>query len=113
VLIYLKRNLLLINQKIYRLFHIVLLFWGVSNLMLNISQGERFLVLFSFMAIGLFFTVYVTTKDLARKTIFGKFLYFFVPLLFIFGLMAAYSSNEMFIAPFFISNFFIEIFNYA
>lgn len=113
VLIYLKRNLLIINHKKYRLFHIVLLFWGVSNLMLNISQGERFLILFCFIAIGFFFTVYVSTKDLSRKTIFSKYLYVFVPLLFIFGLMAAYASNEMFIAPFFISNFFIEIITYS
>jgi hypothetical protein len=110
-LIFLKRKYLLFEKKMFRLLHAVLLFWGISNLMLNISQGERFLVLFSFIAIGLFFLVYIKTKDLANKTIFGTFIYIFVPILFLFGLMAAYASNPLFAVTFFISNFFIEIFN--
>lgn len=111
VLVYLKSSLLLTNQKIFRLFHIVLLFWGVSNLMINISQGDRFVELFSFMAIGLFFAVYITSKDLSKNTIFSKFLHVFIPILFTYGIMVTYSTNNMFSAPFFISNFFIEIFS--
>ena len=113
VLLLIHKKYLLIDTDIKRLFNTSLLFWGVSNLMLNISQGERFLVLFSFIAIALFFVVSVKKKEAYSKTVFSKFLFVFVPILFVFGIISNYATNEMFSIRFFISNFFIEIFNYA
>lgn len=112
-LLYLKRKFLLVDQDLKTLFHIVLIFLGISNLMLNISQGERFLVLYAFLAIGLFYTVYIRTRNLSMNTVFMKFLVVFVPILFVTGLMLLYASNELFISQVFISNFFIEIYNYS
>jgi hypothetical protein len=109
-ILFLKRKKLLINKNIKLLFHIVLLFWSVSNLMINISQGERFVILSSFISIGLFFIVYTKTIELPSKTIFSHFLSIFIPVLFLFGLMSAYASNILFGVEFFISNFFIELF---
>jgi hypothetical protein len=109
-LLFFNRKLLLFDNNSKLLFHITLLFWGVSNLMLNISQGERFVVLFGFIATALFFVVYIKTMYLSEKTVFNKFLYIFVPLLFLFGIMSAYASNPIFSIEFFISNFFIEFF---
>lgn len=103
-----RKKLILENTMI--LFQMVLLFWSVSNLMVNISQGERFVVLFSFISIGLFFKVHLSTIELPRKTIFNYFLKIFIPALFLFGLMTAYASNILFSVQFFISNFFIELF---
>jgi hypothetical protein len=109
----LKRKYLLVDIESNLLFHIVLLFWGVSNLMQNISQGLRFLVLFCFLAIGFFFVIYIKTLDTPKKTFFHKFLFVFVPILFLYGIMGTYASNPIFSAQFFISNFFIEIFNHS
>jgi len=109
-LLFLKRKYLLVDESAIRLFHIVLLFWGISNLMLNISQGERFLILFSFVATALFFIIYIKTESFYGKTIFRSFLHIFAPFMFSYGLMAAYASNAMVSFEFLISNFFIEFF---
>lgn len=109
-ILYFKRKKIFVNEHSRLLFHIVLLFWGISNLMINISQGERFVVLFSFISIGLFYIVQTSTIQLKQKTVFSYFLSIFIPLLFLFGLMAAYASNMLFKAEFFMSNFFVEFF---
>lgn len=113
MIIYFRRKILLVEDSQRRLLNVVLLFWGLSNLMLNVSQGLRFLVLFCFLAIGLFFDTFIKNKNADNDILFNLFIKLFVPVLFIFGLMSTYASNEMFIAPFFISNFFIEIKNYS
>lgn len=113
LIIYFKRNELLITKNLILLFHIVLLFWGISNLMLNISQGARFVALFSFLSIGLFFVVYEKTKNVVSVNVFKKFILVFVPIAFLYGLMSAYASNEMFPSRFFISNFFLELASYT
>ena len=110
ILIYLRKKVLL-NITSERLLHIALLFWGVANVMLNISQGSRFVVLFSFISIALFFIVYIDRRYAPNKTMFKKFIFIFAPALFLYGLMSAYASNGMISIQFFISNFFIEIYN--
>jgi len=112
IVLFFNRKRLFQNENLRYFFHIVLLFYGISNIMMNISQGARFLVLFSFIAIGLFFTVYSKTKHIENYFIFNIFCKVFAPFIFIFGLMSAYASNEMFTYSFFVSNFFIEIINY-
>ena len=107
--VFLKRKYLLIDHDLRMLFHIVLLFFGISNLMINISQGLRFLLVYCFVAIGLFFAIYLKTKDFQNESLFSKFLKVFVPILFLYGAMATYASNALIAAEFFISNFFIEI----
>ena len=55
IILFTKKQLL-IASEILPLYNMVLACWGVSNLMLNISQGERFVALHSFIAIGMFFS---------------------------------------------------------
>lgn len=112
LLLFIKREILLIDDKLKKFFNIVLLFWGIANLMMNISQGVRFYVLFSFISIGFIFTVSNQTISKSNK-LFNAYLYFFIPLLFLYGIMGAYATNILFRIQFFISNFFIEFFNYV
>lgn len=112
-IIYFKRKSLLIEEAQKRFLNIVLLFWGISNLMLNISQGLRFLVLFCFLAIGLFYVTYTKNRSNEQDMLFSKFLVVFVPVLLIFGLMSAYASNGIIQVQFFSSNYFIEILKYS
>lgn len=108
---FIKRSILLVDDKLKKFFHIVLLFWGFANLMMNISQGVRFYVLFSFISIGFIFAVSNQTVSKLNK-LFSFYLYFFIPLLFLYGVMSAYATNILFNIEFFISNFFIEFLNY-
>lgn len=111
VILYINRKRLLINQSLLQLFNIVLLFWGVSNIMLNISQGVRFKMIFSLIAIGLFFQVYIKSFTEIKNNIFGTFLKLFVPILFLYGIMALIASHFMIPFNFFISNFFVELYS--
>lgn len=110
VLSYFDRKKILYEDDVIMLFHIVILFWSVSNLMMNISQGERFVVLHSFVSVGLFYVIYSRQLQYSIKSYFTSFLYLFVPILFLYGLMAAYASNILFRPEFFISNYFVEVF---
>jgi hypothetical protein len=71
----------------------------------------RFVFLFSFVAIGLFFTVYINTKNSPSSKYFNLFLMIFVPVLFIYSLMAIIASHFMLSTEFFVSNVILEIIN--
>ena len=111
IILYFKRNTLLNQNDLIKLLQITLLFWGISNIMLNIAEGERFLNLYCFVAIGLFFKVYNLTKLSNRGDAFSLFLNAFVPILFIFGIMGIIASHFIIPIQFYISNFFVEIYN--
>lgn len=109
IILFLQRKQLLIASQTLPLYNMTLACWGVANLMLNISQGERFVFLYSFIAIGLFFTVYINTKNRLSSKSFNLFLMIFVPVLFIYALMALIASHFMLSPEFFVSNIFVEI----
>lgn len=109
LILFLQRKQLLIASEILPLYNMALACWGVSNLMLNISQGERFLSLFSFVAIGLFFIVYIKTRITLMSRAFNLFLTIFVPTLFVYALMALIASHFMISPEFFVSNLIVEI----
>ena len=109
LILFLQRKQLLIASEILPFYNMALACWGVSNLMLNISQGERFLFLFSFVAIGLFFIVYVKTRITLMSRAFNLFLTIFVPTLFVYALMALIASHFMISLEFFGSNLIVEI----
>jgi hypothetical protein len=109
VILFLQRKQLLMASETLLLYNIVLSCWGVSNLMLNISQGERFLMIFSFIAAGLFFYVYLTTSQVRLNKYFNLFLTIFVPVLFIYSLMALIASHFIISPEFFLSNVIVEI----
>jgi hypothetical protein len=109
IILFLQRKQLLIASEILPLYNMALACWGVSNLMLKISQGERFLFLFSFVAIGLFFIVYVKTRITLMSRAFNLFLKIFVPALFVYALMGLIASHFMISPEFFVSNLIVEI----
>lgn len=109
VILFLQRKQLLVANDTLSLYNMVLACWGVANLMLNISQGERFVFLFSFIAIGLFFTVYTNSKRQLLSKSFNLFLIIFVPVLFIYALMALIASHFLISPEFFVSNIIVEI----
>ncbi len=109
IILFLHRTHLLIASEILPLYNMALACWGVSNLMLKISQGERFLFLFSFVAIGLFFIVYVKTRITLMSRAFNLFLKIFVPALFVYALMGLIASHFMISPEFFVSNLIVEI----
>lgn len=111
IILFLHKKQLLIASDSLLLYNMVLSCWGISNLMLNISQGVRFVFLFSFVAIGLFFTVYINTKNSPSSKYFNLFLMIFVPVLFIYSLMAIIASHFMLSTEFFVSNAILEIIN--
>lgn len=112
IIVFLGRRRLIVNQHVKMLFHITLLFWGISNLMLNISQGERFTFLFAFIATSLFYVIYINSPNLSKRDLFSNFVYISVPLIFLFGIMSVYATNPLFSNELFVSNFFIEFLNY-
>lgn len=113
IILFFKRKEILIKYDLMMLYNIVLLCWGISNLMLNISQGVRFLNIFCFLAIGLFFKVYVFAKWDLKRTFFDKFIKVFVPLLFILGIVGIVSSHFMIPIDFYSSNYFVQIYRYS
>lgn len=110
ILLFLYKKQLLVANNLLPFFNMVLSCWGISNLMLNISQGERFVLLFSFIAIGLFYNVYIKMKGQLNQNYFGLFLKFFVPIFFLYCVLALIASHFIVPINFFVSNFFIEIF---
>ncbi|MDT0294066.1 hypothetical protein ACFQ3R_06210 [Mesonia ostreae] len=113
VLLYFKRKTILYKYDLIRLFNLVLLTWGISNLMLNISQGERFLNIYCFLAIGLFYNVYVKTRGEITNTWLNKYLHVLMPTVLLTGFMTLLASHFMVSFIFFTSNFFIEIYKMA
>jgi hypothetical protein len=110
ILLFLYKKQLLETNNLLLFFNMVLSCWGISNLMLNISQGERFVLLFSFIAIGLFYNVYIKMKGQLNQNYFGLFLKIFVPIFFLYCVLALIASHFIVPVNFFISNFFIEIY---
>lgn len=109
IILFFKRKQLLQANETLIFYNIVLSCWGISNLMLNISQGERFLLIFSFIAVGLFFYVYLTVGQFFLTRYFNLFLKIFVPVLFVYSLMALVASHFIISNEFFFSNIIIEI----
>lgn len=114
VLLYFNRKRILYNHDLLRLFNLVLICWGVCNLMLNISQGQRFLNIYCFLAIGLFYKVYmVSRREKIKIPWLNRYFYLLVPMVLLTGLMTLVASHFMIPLNFFTSNFFVEIYNMA
>lgn len=109
LILFFRRKQLLRSTELLLFYNIVLSCWGISNLMLNISQGERFVILFSFIAVGLFFNVYLTTRKEFLTRYFNLFIVIFVPVIFVYALMALIASHFIISTEFFVSNLIVEI----
>lgn len=109
LILFFRRKQLLRSTELLLFYNIVLSCWGISNLMLNISQGERFVILFSFIAVGLFFYVYLNIRKEFLTRYFNLFIVVFVPALFVYAFMALIASHFMISREFFVSNLIVEI----
>jgi hypothetical protein len=109
-LLFLNRRALLYKYDLVRLFNLVLLCLGVSNLMLNISQGDRFLNIYCFLAIGLFYKVYTKTKSKITNKWLNIYLKILMPIVLVTGLMSLVASHFMIPLKFYASNFLFEIY---
>ena len=86
---------------------LILLLFSASNIMLNISNGIRYIFLYIFMTIGLYLLIY---SRLRVPNVIRYYIYGLIPLTVSYGLMALYASNEMFTFKFFITNYIIAFF---
>ena len=96
-----KKNKLQLN-----LYNLILLLFAMSNIMLNISNGNRFQIFYITLTIVFFLSFYQNkTKSKVVKVYYALVF----PILFIFGIMNLYACNKLISSNFFISNYFIEI----
>ena len=86
---------------------LILLLLSASNIMLNISNGIRYIFLYIFITIGLYLLIY---SRLRVPGVIRYYIYGLIPLTVSYGLMALYASNEMFTFKFFITNYIIAYF---
>jgi hypothetical protein len=105
LLIWLNRKTLLNDKVSLLLLNAALATWTISNLMLNISQGERFLVIHTFLIFGLCIYLYQTVK---LPLLVSRYFLVITPFLLLYGIGSLYASNKLISISFFVSNFLIE-----
>ena len=84
----------------------ILLFWATSNLMMNVSNGNRYQIFQITLGVVFFVLLYQTKM---KNRIMNTYFVILFPLVFLFGLMSLYATNKMISTNFFVSNFFVEI----
>lgn len=105
VIIFLYRKKLNKEIVMLKLYNLILLFWALSNVMLDISNGNRF------QTFQMTLTVLYLLLSYEKFTNRVQRLYYFFtfPLLSIYGFLNLYAANKFISANFFVSNFLIEI----
>ena len=94
------------NKLIIQFFNMILLFWATFNLMMNVSNGNRYQIFQITLGVVFFVLLYQTKM---KNRIMNTYFVILFPLVFLFGLMSLYASNKMISTNFFVSNFFVEI----
>ncbi len=94
------------NKLLIQFFNMILLFWAISNLMMNVSNGNRYQI-FQITLGVVFFVLLYQTK--IKNRIMNAYFFILFPLVFLYGLMNLYATNKMISTNFFVSNFFVEI----
>lgn len=107
LIVFIERKKLLIFKQFSDIFILVMLILSASNIMLNISNGNRYIFIYLFLAFGLFLLIYAR-RNVSK--IFRFYIYGLIPLALAYGAMSLYASNEMFSFMFFITNYPIAIF---
>jgi hypothetical protein len=88
------------------LYNLILLLFAISNIMLNISNGNRFQIFHLTLTVVFFLLFY--QNQIKSKIVKAYYMVVF-PFLFIFGIMNLYASNKLISINFYVSNYFIEI----
>lgn len=105
VLVYLLRKKLLLDRRQHILFSVILIFWSISNVMLNVSNGDRYIIIYTFLTLALFLIIYANQ---IVPWAFEWYIRAITPLVAAYGIMLLYAANPLFTANFFLSNFFYE-----
>lgn len=108
VLIWLKRKTFFQNETVLILFNAILATWTVSNLMMNISLGDRFLQVHTFLCFGL---LVIVTQLFSLKRYFFNYLRILIFFALFYGIGSLYASFQLLSLKFFVSNFIIESIN--
>lgn len=106
LIVFIERKKLLIFKQFSDIFILVMLILSASNIMLNISNGNRYIFIYLFLAFGLFLLIYARRNV---SNIFRFYIYGLIPLALAYGAMSLYASNEMFSFMFF-TNYPIAVF---
>lgn len=106
VLIFFYQKKYIKDTIILNLYNLILLYWALSNVMLSISNGSRYQIFH--VTLTVLFLLLLHQNNIKSK--FQKFYYALVfPVLFIFGIMNLYGSNQIIPTNFFVSNYFVEL----
>ena len=105
-LIFLYRKKIPRDSIYANLFIFVLILFSLSNIMLNISNGDRYIFLYLFLTLGLFLLL-LANKLLPRRLL--SYIYLLIPLSILYGLMALYAANPLFSYKFFLFNYIMAI----
>jgi hypothetical protein len=106
--LYMNRKKFTTDKIILDLFNISIACLAVTNLMLNISQGERFYYFNGFMALAAF--VYFIQKVGWNSLRFRYLLYLIIPSILLNNLLSLILVKNLVSSDFLISNFPLELF---
>ena len=107
ILIFYYRKEILKDDFVIQLYTLILILWSVSNLMLEVSNGDRFKILYLFLGLSLFLVLEIKKYLNNNLTIYLKF---GILIVIFYGISASVASNVLFKPNYFISNYFVEIF---
>lgn len=107
VVLFFYRKVLLRDIVILKLYNLILILWAASNIMLNISNGNRFQIFH--LTISVFFFIYLHYEKI-KSDLLKIYFNITFPIIFFFGVMSLYASNKFVSTNFFTSNYFIQIF---
>lgn len=106
ILFYYKRRMIN-NNLTSSLFSIILVNWAVANILLNISNGDRYMIIYTFLSLCLFLILY-NRGDL--PILFKNYILIMSPIVLIYDAMLLYAANPLFNYEFFYSNYVLEMF---
>jgi hypothetical protein len=73
------------NKLLIQFFNMILLFWAISNLMMNVSNGNRYQIFQITLGVVFFVLLYQTKM---KNRIMNTYFVILFPLVFLFGLMS-------------------------
>lgn len=106
IILFFFQKKIFLNNYFLQFFNVILIFWALSNLMLNISNGIRFQIFHITLTMSLF-VIYLDA--IMRSRVLRCYMAILFPLAFIVGIMSLYACNKFISLNFFTSNFVIEI----
>lgn len=105
---YVQKNVFQNHRLLRQLFSLLLLLFALANITNNISNGDRFITLYLFLALGFF--LFLINEVKISNSLY-KYLVLLSPILLLYGIMSLYASNPLFSTKFFLFNYFSSYFS--